>query len=138
MSFYEHSVLPSPPAILLSQTEIATHLLAPVQLMRHRQLPRQPRHSPYPKQGPQQQHPMCQGLLLRELVPVATPMIEKPPGEAGRPGRGGYNLEKTLGWDSKTLAAVKACFLTYSEISFHRLSLGVCSFLLRRTSGDRH
>ncbi|KAF4582615.1 hypothetical protein EYR40_002538 [Pleurotus pulmonarius] len=32
-------------------------------------------------------------------------MIEKPPGEAGRPGRGGYNLEKTLGWDSKTLAA---------------------------------
>ena len=28
-------------------------------------------------------------------------LIPKPPGEAGRPKRGGYNLELELGWDSR-------------------------------------
>ncbi|KAG9223514.1 hypothetical protein PLEOSDRAFT_1101235 [Pleurotus ostreatus PC15] len=105
-TFYEYSAPPSPPTLLLSQTEIGAHLMVPVQLMRHRQLPRAPRHSPYPKQG-LQQRPACQGLLLKEPESVGTLIMEKPPGEAGRPGRGGYTLEKTLDWDPKTMNTVK-------------------------------
>ncbi|KAL0563451.1 hypothetical protein V5O48_018615 [Marasmius crinis-equi] len=35
------------------------------------------------------------------------PKIPKPEGEAGRPKRGGYNLEEKLGWDNTLLAQVK-------------------------------
>lgn len=34
-------------------------------------------------------------------------LIPKPEGEAGRPGRGGYNLEETLAWDSKEYRKIK-------------------------------
>ncbi|KDR78696.1 hypothetical protein GALMADRAFT_137714 [Galerina marginata CBS 339.88] len=34
-------------------------------------------------------------------------LIPKPDGEAGRPGRGGYNLEETLGWEKKDFQRVK-------------------------------
>jgi hypothetical protein len=37
----------------------------------------------------------------------AEQQIPKPTGEAGRPGRGGYNLEETLDWDSKEFAKLK-------------------------------
>lgn len=33
--------------------------------------------------------------------------IPKPSGEAGRPGRGGYNLEDALDWDPKDFAKLK-------------------------------
>ncbi|KAJ3754966.1 hypothetical protein F5878DRAFT_664938 [Lentinula raphanica] len=33
--------------------------------------------------------------------------IPKPPGEAGRPGRGGYNLQKVLGWSKADYDEVK-------------------------------
>ncbi|KAF9470789.1 hypothetical protein BDN70DRAFT_939425 [Pholiota conissans] len=34
-------------------------------------------------------------------------LIPKPLGEAGRPGRGGYNLEEALGWESKDFKRIK-------------------------------
>lgn len=34
-------------------------------------------------------------------------LISKPEGEAGRPGRGGYNLEEALGWEHKRYRRVK-------------------------------
>ena len=34
-------------------------------------------------------------------------LIPKPEGEAGRPGRGGYNLEKTLAWEAKDYRKMK-------------------------------
>ncbi|KAG2335429.1 hypothetical protein BDR05DRAFT_954080 [Suillus weaverae] len=34
--------------------------------------------------------------------------ILKPEGEAGRPGRGGYNLEKALNWDVNRFKSLKA------------------------------
>jgi len=34
-------------------------------------------------------------------------LIPKPDGEAGRPGRGGYNLEEALRWDHKKYLRVK-------------------------------
>ncbi len=33
--------------------------------------------------------------------------LPKPEGEVGRPGRGGYNLQKALKWDSTTFDKVK-------------------------------
>ncbi|KAL0569252.1 hypothetical protein V5O48_012717 [Marasmius crinis-equi] len=36
------------------------------------------------------------------------PKIAKPEGEAGRPKRGGYNLEEKLGWEDKLLSQVKS------------------------------
>ncbi|KAL0572175.1 hypothetical protein V5O48_009788 [Marasmius crinis-equi] len=36
------------------------------------------------------------------------PKIPKPEGEAGRPKRGGYDLEEKLGWDDKLLSQVKS------------------------------
>ena len=34
-------------------------------------------------------------------------LIPKPEGEAGRPGRGGYNLEEALGWEHKKYCRIK-------------------------------
>jgi hypothetical protein len=34
-------------------------------------------------------------------------LISKPEGEAGRPGRGGYNLEESLGWPTKEYRRLK-------------------------------
>jgi hypothetical protein len=34
-------------------------------------------------------------------------LIPKPTGEAGRPGRGGYNLEESLGWPAKEYRQLK-------------------------------
>ena len=36
-------------------------------------------------------------------------LIPKPDGEAGRPGRGGYNLEEALKWEHKKYLRVKVC-----------------------------
>jgi hypothetical protein len=41
-------------------------------------------------------------------------LIPKPKGEAGRPGRGGYNLENTLGWEGKDyrkMKVISTCYL---------------------------
>src|ERR1700690_4673123 len=37
--------------------------------------------------------------------------IPKPPGEASRPGRGGYNLEAALGWHPNDYAEVRVSHL---------------------------
>ena len=41
-------------------------------------------------------------------------LIPKPKGEAGRPGRGGYNLENTLVWEGKDyqkMKVISTCYL---------------------------
>jgi hypothetical protein len=40
-------------------------------------------------------------------------IIPKPTGEAGRPGRGGYNLEEALDWDKALYRRLKACGLCF-------------------------
>lgn len=37
-------------------------------------------------------------------------LIPKPDGEAGRPGRGGYNLEEALAWDKREYRRLKVTF----------------------------
>ena len=47
--------------------------------------------------------------------------IDKPPGEAGRPGRGGYTLRGSVNWSDKTYARVKVCELyIHSRFSSRR------------------
>jgi hypothetical protein len=36
-------------------------------------------------------------------------LIAKPRGEAGRPGRGGYNLEVALAWDKTEYGRLRVC-----------------------------
>lgn len=50
----------------------------------------------------------CDGVTTDEDEPPEDNLIPKPEGENGRPGRGGYNLEVALGWDSKTFRKLKA------------------------------
>ena len=38
---------------------------------------------------------------------IDTTKIRKPPGEVGRPGRGGYNLQDALGWEVVSLQNMK-------------------------------
>jgi hypothetical protein len=49
-------------------------------------------------------------------------LIPKPEGEAGRPGRGGYNLEDKLGWRRKEFQQIKVCDrYMFSSKSVHLL-----------------
>lgn len=63
--------------------------------------------------------------------------IVKPSGEVGRPGRGGYNLQKVLhnyGWDEKAFLAKRVSH--NSIISCFRLNLfsGICLETYRQVS----
>lgn len=56
---------------------------------------------------------------LTELDSEDGDVIPKPDGEAGRPGRGGYNLEKILGWQKKDFQLVKVLdVVIYFRIMF--------------------
>jgi hypothetical protein len=44
--------------------------------------------------------------------------IPKPPGEAGRPGRGGYNLQVKLGWHPKDYVKVRVSHLSLPANNF--------------------
>jgi hypothetical protein len=50
------------------------------------------------------------GIAIDEEDPPEDHLIPKPEGENGRPGRGGYNLELALGWDSKAFRKFKVLF----------------------------
>lgn len=55
-------------------------------------------------------------------------LIPKPEGENGQPGRGGYNLELALGWDSKAFRKFKVCFSLNCDLkNIINRDLGVCS-----------
>jgi hypothetical protein len=47
---------------------------------------------------------------LEKIESKTSRLIPKPEGDAGRPGRGGYNLEVVLGWKKKDFVAVKVLF----------------------------
>lgn len=44
--------------------------------------------------------------------------IDKPPGEAGRPGRGGYKLRDSVKWSDKTYSKVKVVCDSHSYSMF--------------------
>lgn len=45
-------------------------------------------------------------------------LIPKPPGEAGRPKRGGYNLELELSWDPRRYRKLKVCSSPFFPLQF--------------------
>ena len=51
----------------------------------------------------------CKNELNNELT-----KIPKPPGEAGRPGSGGYNLKDALGWSKQDYDKVQVSLLVYA------------------------
>jgi hypothetical protein len=46
-------------------------------------------------------------------------MIPKPPGEAGRPACGGYNLETALGWKAATFNSISVSLSQHDLIFTH-------------------
>ena len=55
---------------------------------------------------------------LSDLDEDEDSLISKPEGEAGRPGRGGYNIEETLSWKRKDFMRLKVCgYFLFSDIN---------------------
>ena len=56
-----------------------------------------------------------EGNLSNLHAPNEVPLskIPKPPGEAGRPGSGGFNLEETLGWPKEYFNKIQVRYETY-------------------------
>jgi hypothetical protein len=50
----------------------------------------------------------------KSTISTEEQQIPKPPGEVGRPGRGGYNLDDTLNWDSESLRKLKVSYPHYN------------------------
>lgn len=130
--FYEPGAPPPILPILIAQTEVGT-TKRPDKLLAQEDLGTGPtrnhtsnsthRFTPYPKRQPSK-HSRSSTPKHRDLTPgtesdgesqsdssdSATSedhLIPKPDGEAGRPGRGGYNLEEALGWEHKKYCRIK-------------------------------
>jgi len=128
--FYEPGAPPPTLPILIAQTEVG-NIERPDKLLAQEELGTGPvrkhssnsahRFSPY---QPSKYSPSSSTPKLRDLTPgtdsddgsesdssaSATSedhLIPKPDGEAGRPGRGGYNLEVALGWEHKKYCRIK-------------------------------
>lgn len=127
--FFEPGAPPPTLPILIAQTEVGcagspTKLLAQEELGSGPTIARSAhssaRHTPYHKLKravkPHHNDPVCSDgdtsdseltSLISDLESDDSPLIPKPEGEAGRPGRGGYNLEEALKWDHKKYLKVK-------------------------------
>lgn len=124
------SLPPSLP-LLVAQTDVHYHVLHPRSLVAQEEI-RSPirgsrvvrRPTPYSRTGPAtirftvpslREEPSLTSVsqhASREGTPESK-NIPKPPGEAGRPGRGGYNLEHVLAWDGSQLDLLKVSFRSF-------------------------
>jgi len=53
--------------------------------------------------------------ITKFLLDACSDKIPKPEGEAGRPGRGGYNLEVQLGLEPRSFKTLKVCVHYHSN-----------------------
>ena len=112
--FFEPSAPPPTLPILLAQTEIgkmqsSDKLLGQEELgtsfarrREHSKVRSTVRYSPYPSSS-NKTNAVNSASSLSDLSSLSSDsddddLISKPEGEAGRPGRGGYNLEEALDW----------------------------------------
>ena len=114
------------PDKLLAQEELGTN---PVRRERSKV-----RFSPYPSRNTKQSAESdseLSALTDSDSEDDENELISKPKGEAGRPGRGGYNVEEALGWPGKEYRQLKVCyfsshdpleFLTFSNRNMSRSS----------------
>ena len=131
--FFEPGAPPPTLPILIAQTEVGT-LNTPSKLLAQEEIGSGPtvtrssaHYTPYPKLAKQlvnharkshkqilhddthsEQDNMDSDMTsLTDSDSDASQLIPKPDGEAGRPGRGGYNLEEALKWEHKKYLRVK-------------------------------
>ena len=132
--FFEPGAPPPTLPILLAQTEVG-NIFSPLKLLAEEEIGPGPvmvcslvKNRPTPYQKPS----AARTGLPKPLPTTAVPdmesidgdvdsdqdsessddgaLIPKPNGEAGRPGRGGYNLEDALGWHAKEYSRFKVGF----------------------------
>jgi hypothetical protein len=128
--FYEPGAPPPTLPILIAQTDVG-NIERPGKLLAQEDLGTGPTrkhtsnssHRISPKAASRRQHFRSSTPKHRDLTPGAESdgetqsdsdsatsddqLIPKPDGEAGRPGRGGYNLEEALGWEHKKYRRIK-------------------------------
>jgi hypothetical protein len=130
--FFEPGAPPPTLPILIAQTEVGV-VDAPCKLLAQEEIGSGPtvarsarssaRYTPYPKSASKQALPSKprhnkgpdEDASDSELTSISdtdsesddSHLISKPEGEAGRPGRGGYNLEEALKWEHKKYLKVK-------------------------------
>ncbi|KIM51282.1 hypothetical protein SCLCIDRAFT_143610 [Scleroderma citrinum Foug A] len=106
----------TPPIILSSQEELVFIPAAPPTTVKlipqpaHRKSTPQPAHHPVPESSSTDNNNMSDGASLESSltsIESGTIKISKPEGEAGRPGRGGYNLKAQLAWNPATFLKLK-------------------------------
>ena len=140
--FYEPGAPPPTLPILIAQTEVG-NIERPDKLLAQEDLGTGParkhtktshRFAPYPNAASRCQpskHSRSSTQKHRDVTPATEsdgdsdsdsgsatseePLIPKPDGEAGRPGRGGYNLEEALGWEHKKYRRIKVRFIEASQ-----------------------
>jgi hypothetical protein len=150
--FFEPGAHPFALTIPLAQTEIG-QMQASDKLLAQEELPSSVRHdrskvrfNPYPSQSiKQSKKPVSAESDSESFSDLSSltdsdsedkedeDLIPKPEGEAGRPGRGGYNLENALGWPGKEYRLLKvrllhdsSRFLTFSNRNISKnLSLSI-------------
>lgn len=131
--FYEPGAPPPPLPLLTAQTDLIDNPLRPLRLTNAEPLPRSgtarattsahprltkvtsSRCTSPPSDSSSDPNLSESGSDISELSDSdsssdsgsADVKIPKPPGEAGRPGRGGYTLEEALDWNSKTFKKLK-------------------------------
>ena len=130
LPFFEPGAPPPTLPILIAQTEVGT-LDTPRKLLAQEEIGSGPtvarssvRYTPYPKLAKwlvdharkshkhnnihsDQDNTDSDMTSLTDSDSDASQLIPKPDGEAGRPGRGGYNLEEALKWEHKKYLRVK-------------------------------
>jgi len=76
-------------------------------------MPIQAQTGPERSSKPASQQPGPYTLQGKDIEPRKNQQkSDRPDGEVGRPGRGGFNLEQALGWDKKTYSKAKvSCVL---------------------------
>lgn len=126
--FAEDAALPSPLPLLTAQTDLlyfilpAHPLLVQEEMQSYKSRIRRihtPRQStPYPKSAHRPRFasrdntsPLSDLSENDDCVVPPKGCIPKPTGEAGRPGRGGYNLEAVLGWKPDVFSRLKVSFI---------------------------
>jgi hypothetical protein len=116
VAFFEPSAPPPPLPLLTAHTDMMHSPLATVTILAHEELQHKPEVLPSRQWVLDSYKPNEEGSPQSFASPDSCSSISdneegdkivKPDGEPGRPGRGGYNLEATLGWNPEYYRKMK-------------------------------
>src|SRR5271168_677700 len=123
--FFQPATSPLTRSTVLARTEIGK-MYAPDKPLAQEELSPNPirrerskvRFSPYPSRNTQQSAESdseLSALTDSDSEDDEDELISKPEGEAGRPGRGGYNVEEALGWPGKEYRQLKVRYFSSQD-----------------------